>query len=52
MHACFKLVLQYWRPYMVPLGLIVGLAWIDRWLRLGSPMDLVVLARRRTDLAC
>ena len=52
MHACFKLVLQYWRPYMVPLGLIVGLAWVDRWLRLGSPMDLVVLARRRTDLAC
>jgi SAM-dependent methyltransferase len=51
MHACFKMVLQYWRPYRVPLGVIVGLAWLDRWLRLGKPMDLIVLARR-ADLTC
>jgi SAM-dependent methyltransferase len=52
MHACFKMVLQYWRPYRIPLGVIVGLAWVDRWLRLGTPMDVVVLARPRTDDAC
>jgi SAM-dependent methyltransferase len=52
MHACFKMVLQYWRPYRVPLGIIVGLAWLDRMLRLGTPMDLVVLARPRADVAC
>jgi SAM-dependent methyltransferase len=51
MHACFKLVLQYWRPYRVPLGVIVGIAWLDRWLRLGKPMDLIVLARR-ADFTC
>jgi SAM-dependent methyltransferase len=52
MHACFKMVLQYWRPYRVPLGLIVALAWLDRWLRVGTPMDLVVLARPQTDSPC
>src|SRR5918995_5699166 len=26
MHACFKIVLRYWRPYRVPLAIIIGLA--------------------------
>ena len=47
MHACFKLVLRHWRPRRVPLGVILGLSWLDRWTRLGSPMDLLVLARAR-----
>ena len=47
MHALFKLVLQYWKPNRVPLGVIVGLAWLDRLVRPGAPMDLVVLARPR-----
>jgi len=45
MHALFKTVLRRWRPYRVPLGAILLLAWLDRWLRIGRPMDLVVLAR-------
>ena len=52
MHACFKVVLQYWRPHRVPLGVIVGLAWLDRWLQFGAPMDLVVLARPRWQATC
>jgi SAM-dependent methyltransferase len=48
MHYCFQAVLTYWRPGRVPLGVILGLAWLDRVARLGSPMDLVVLARPRT----
>jgi SAM-dependent methyltransferase len=47
MHALFKLVLQYWRPNRMPLAVIVGLAWLDRIVRPGAPMDLVVLARPR-----
>ena len=48
MHYCFQAVLTLWRPRRVPLGVILGLAWLDRVVRLGSPMDLVVLARPRT----
>jgi SAM-dependent methyltransferase len=48
MHYCFQAVLTYWRPRRVPLGVILGLAWLDRVVRLGSPMDMVVLARPRT----
>lgn len=48
MHYCFQAVLTHWRPRRVPLGVILGLAWLDRVVRLGSPMDLVVLARPRT----
>lgn len=47
MHSGFKAVLRHWRPRRVPLGVILGLAWLDRGLRLGSPMDMVVLARPR-----
>jgi SAM-dependent methyltransferase len=47
MHACFQLVLRHWRPWVVPLGAILALAWCDRLLPLGSPMDLAVLARAR-----
>ena len=49
MHACFKLVLQYWKPNRVPLAAILGLAWLDRLVRPGAPMDLVVLARPRSE---
>jgi SAM-dependent methyltransferase len=47
MHASFQAVLKYWRPRRVPLGVILGLAWLDRIARLGSPMDMAVLARPR-----
>ncbi len=47
MYSCFKAVLRYWRPRRVPLGVILGLAWVDRYVPLGSPMDMVVLARPR-----
>ena len=45
MYGLFKCVLRFWRPFRVPHGVIVSIAWCDRILRLGSPMDLVVLAR-------
>jgi SAM-dependent methyltransferase len=45
MHTFFKAVLRRWRPYRVPLGVILALAWLDRWVRVGTPMDLIVLAR-------
>jgi SAM-dependent methyltransferase len=47
MHRCFQAVLHYWRPRRVPLGAILILAWLDRMLKPGAPMDLAVLARRR-----
>ena len=47
MHAGFKAVLRHWRPRRVPLGVILGLAWLDRVMPLGTPMDMVVLARPR-----
>lgn len=47
MHTFFRMVLRYWRPRRVPLGAILGLAWLDRVTRLGPPMDILVLARRR-----
>jgi SAM-dependent methyltransferase len=42
----FRAVLRYWRPNRVPRGVIVTLAWLDRLLPIGPPMDLVVLARK------
>jgi len=45
MHALFKLVLKRWRPRRVPLAVIVGLSWLDRWMRIGVPMDIAVVAR-------
>lgn len=45
MHACFRTLLRYWRPGRVPLGAILALAWMDRRLTPGAPMDMVVLAR-------
>jgi SAM-dependent methyltransferase len=47
MHIFFQAVLRHWRPYRVPLGVILGLAWLDRVTRFGRPMDLAVLARPR-----
>lgn len=47
MGVFFRSVLRWWRPNRVPRGAIVGLAWMDRLLTLGPPMDLVVLARKR-----
>jgi len=48
MHGCFQFVLRYWRPRVVPLCAIVALAWCDRLVRPGPPMDLIVLARVRS----
>ena len=45
MHAFFQAVLRYWRPRRMPLGLILALAWLDRVIRPGKPMDMAVLAQ-------
>ena len=47
MHRLFQAVLRYWKPRRVPLGAILTLAWLDRLLTPGLPMDLAVLARRK-----
>jgi SAM-dependent methyltransferase len=49
MHRSFQLVLRRWRPRRVPLGFILAMAWFDRLVRPGPPMDLVVLARPRNE---
>lgn len=49
MHRLFQTVLRHWRPRRVPLGVILALAWLDRLVKPGAPMDLAVLARRRSD---
>lgn len=46
MRLFFRSVLRWWRPGLVPRAVITGLAWLDRALPLGPPMDLVVLARK------
>ena len=51
MHSCFKTLLRYWQPGRVPLGAILALAWMDRRLTPGAPMDMVVLARPHGPLA-
>jgi hypothetical protein len=51
MFAVFQLVLRSWREGRIPLALILVLAWIDRWTRMGPPMDIAVLARRKKDRA-
>jgi hypothetical protein len=45
MYAAFKAVLRHWRAHRVPLAVILGLAWLDRIAPVGSPMDILVLAR-------
>ena len=49
MHRFFQAVLRHWRPRRVPLGVILTLAWLDRLLKPGAPMDLAVLARPRAN---
>ena len=51
MFAVFQFVLRSWREGRMPLALILILAWIDRWTRIGRPMDIAVLARRRGNRA-
>jgi SAM-dependent methyltransferase len=48
MHTAFKAVLRHWRAHRVPLAMILGLAWFDRLVPIGSPMDIIVLARAVT----
>lgn len=47
MGVFFRSVLKWTRSTRIPRAVIVGLAWMDRALPLGPPMDLVVLARKR-----
>lgn len=48
MHAAFKLVMRMWRRYgWLPNALVSGLALLDRLCPMGTPMDLMVLARSR-----
>ena len=51
MFAVFQFVLRSWREGRMPLAAILCLAWIDRWTRVGRPMDIAVLARRNGDRA-
>lgn len=44
MHRFFQAVLRHWKPRRVPLAAILVLAWLDRLLTPGAPMDLAVLA--------
>ena len=48
MYRFFRWILTNWEklPYR-PRVLVRGLSYLDRFSRLGPPMDLVVLARRR-----
>jgi SAM-dependent methyltransferase len=48
MHLFFRSVLRWWRPGRVPRAAITGMAWLDRALPIGPPMDLIVLARKHT----
>jgi SAM-dependent methyltransferase len=52
MHFLFQAVLRYWRPCRMPLGIILFLALLDQVVPLGSPMDLIVLARPVYSRAC
>jgi SAM-dependent methyltransferase len=45
MYAAFKAVLRHWRAHRVPLAVILALAWLDRLVPIGSPMDILLLAR-------
>jgi SAM-dependent methyltransferase len=49
MHRFFRWILANWEklPYR-PRILIRGLSYLDRLLPLGPPMDLIILARRRS----
>lgn len=44
-HWFFRLVLRLWRPGRMPRLLIVALAWLDRTIHVGPPMNLYVLAQ-------
>jgi SAM-dependent methyltransferase len=46
MYGSFKLVLRGWRRFgRLPRGLLRGLAILDRYWHIGTPMDLIVLAQ-------
>jgi SAM-dependent methyltransferase len=49
MRLFFRFVLRRWRPGRFPRAAILALAWLDRALPLGPPMDVIVLARARGD---
>jgi SAM-dependent methyltransferase len=46
MGTFFRAVLRYWRPKRIPRLAITTLAWMDRLVPVGPPMDLVLLARK------
>jgi SAM-dependent methyltransferase len=47
MHYFFRFLLANWRnvPLRCPRLFVQGISIIDRWIRLGPPMDLMLLAR-------
>jgi SAM-dependent methyltransferase len=45
MYAVFKFFLRSYRRGWVPRGVVFILAWLDRLVSFGTPMDLVILAR-------
>jgi SAM-dependent methyltransferase len=50
MYYCFRLVLSNWSRWVWrPRILIRTLAFLDRWLAVGPPMDLMILARAKSD---
>jgi len=46
MHATFKFFLRSHRPGLTPKAWVWLLAWLDRRFPIGSPMDLIILARK------
>jgi SAM-dependent methyltransferase len=48
MYAVFKFFLRSYRQGWVPRIVVFTLSWIDRGLPFGKPMDLAMLARRKT----
>ena len=46
MYGSFKLILRGWRRFgRLPRGLLRSLAIFDRYIHIGTPMDLVVLSQ-------
>jgi ubiquinone/menaquinone biosynthesis C-methylase UbiE len=55
-HLAMRVLLKIWRfqydatsrtKNWMPLGLILGLAWLDRLFPVGKPCDIVVVGRKR-----
>ncbi len=46
MRLFFRSVLRWWRPGFVARFVITGLAYLDRLVPIGPPMDLIVLAQK------